>query len=96
MGYYIQCDKPKNKAQQIIEAFDAIEITKDEAGFFVKEGPDNCAVICVVDNGAFEAAAYCYSPAEFVQFSRPEDDRRKTWLLVEDATRVKTLTGYNR
>lgn len=95
MGYYIQCDSPKGKAQQIIDALGAIEINQDEAGFFVKEGAD-CAVVCVVDNGLFEAAAYCYNPTEFRQFTRPEDDRPKKWLLVENKSKVEQLTGYSR
>ena len=95
MGYYIQCTGAKNKAQQIIETLGAIEITQDEAGFFVKEGED-CAVICVVDNGPFEAAAYCYNPTEFRQFTRAEDPRPKKWLLVENKTKVEELCGYQR
>lgn len=41
-------------------------------------------LICVVDNGMFAAAAYCYSPAEYKVFSEP-DGRPKTWLIHPQA-----------
>jgi hypothetical protein len=63
MGYYIQTAEPKGKTEAICERLGGIEISKDEAEFFVKEQMG--AVICVVDNGTFEAAAYCYNLAEF-------------------------------
>lgn len=40
--------------------------------------PDK-AIICVVDNGPFQAAAYAYSQSELDQFKRP-DGRPKGWL----------------
>lgn len=94
MGYYIQCDKPRNKAQQIAEKLDGIEISRDEAEMIIKEQLG--AVICVVDNGPFEAAAYIYNLDEFRQFSRPEDNRPKTWLVVNNIEEIHRLTGYNR
>ena len=36
-------------------------------------------IVCVVDNFAFEAAAYCYSPGELQEFVR-EDGRKKHGL----------------
>ena len=36
-------------------------------------------MICVVDNGAFEAAAYAYSESEYKEFKRP-DGRSRVWL----------------
>jgi len=44
-------------------------------------------IVCVVDNFAFEAAAYCYSPAELREFLR-EDGRKKTWLKVPNAAEI--------
>lgn len=94
MGYYIQCRDAKGKAQQIMEDLSGIEISPDEAEIIIRE--DMGCVICVVDNGPFEAAAYCYNLDEFRQFNRPEDDRSKTWIVVDDKERVHKLTGYNR
>ena len=92
MGYYIQTEQPKNKAEAIMRDLDGIKITVDEAEFFVKEQMG--AIICVVDNGPFEAAAYCHNLNEFRVFTDPSDDRPKTWLLVENVEKVHEITGY--
>lgn len=93
MGYYIETGTRHGKAEQIMDTFDAIEISQDEARIFLEEGAD-CAIICVVDNGPFEAAAYCHSLKEFQQFTLPQDDRPKTWLMVPDRAQIETTTGY--
>mgnify|MGYP003341399792 CR=1 FL=1 len=92
MGYYIETAQPKNKAAAIKQDLSALEITVDEAEFFVKEQMG--AVICVVDNGPFEAAAYCYNLNEFRAFNDPSDDRIRTWLLVEDEAKVKQAVNF--
>ena len=94
MGYYIETQQPKNKAAALKQNLDAIEITTDEAEFFIKE--DMGAVVCVVDNGPFEAAAYCYNLDEFRAFNLPDDPRPKTWLYVENGDRVKELTKFTK
>lgn len=94
MGYYIQCAQPKGKAQQIMDMLDGIEISTDEAEMIIKEQLG--AVICVVNNGPFEAAAYIYNLSEFRQFSRREDNRPKTWIVVNDIEEVHRLTNYRR
>lgn len=40
-------------------------------------------LVCVVDNGMFAAAAYCYSQGEFEEFN--STSRPKTWLIVPNA-----------
>lgn len=94
MGYYIETAAPKGKADIICKELDGIEISQDEAEFFVKEQMG--AIICVVDNGLFEAAAYCYNLSEFRTFTDKSDDRPKRWVLVEDVNKVKTLTRFNK
>ena len=44
-------------------------------------------LICVLDNGLFEAAAYMYSEGEFEEFN-DIDGRQKTWLTHEDAEKI--------
>lgn len=95
MGYYIECNKPHGKAKEIIDNLEGVEISVSEAEMIIREDIGG-AVICVVNNGPFEAAAYCYNLNEFRAFSRPEDNRPKTWLLVSNEDKVKELTGYNR
>ena len=92
MGYYIETPQPKNKAATLKQELSAIEITVDEAEFFIKE--DMGAVVCVVDNGPFEAAAYCYNLPEFRAFNQPDDPRPKTWLYIENGDKVKELTKF--
>ncbi len=41
-------------------------------------------LICVVDNGIFDAAGYCYNEGEFKVFSK-FDGRPKTWLIYPNA-----------
>lgn len=41
-------------------------------------------LVCVVDNGFFEAAAYCHSEDEFKAFL-VSDGRPKTWLIHPQA-----------
>ena len=48
-------------------------------------------LVCVVKNGQWDAAAYCYSQEEFVRFNHPDDRRIKIWLHVPNA---KSLTNY--
>lgn len=95
MGYYIQCANAKGKAREIMDTLGGIEVSPEEAEMILREDIGG-AIICVVDNGVFEAAAYCYRLDEFRQFTRPDDDRPKTWLLVEDEAKVKQLTGYGQ
>jgi hypothetical protein len=48
-------------------------------------------LVCVVENDSFarfDAAAYAYSPAEMHEFSRSEDHRPKTWLIVPDVDKL--------
>ena len=70
MGYYIQMPKNTDKAQQLVDLHDAAILTKCPT---FEEIPKGKALICVVDNGPFEAAALCHSAEEFAVFSAPDD-----------------------
>lgn len=41
------------------------------------------AIICVVDNGFFEAAAYAFSQNELEAFKNPSDNRNKVWMIAD-------------
>ena len=85
MGKYINQDSrglpigasASHKVQSLI-ADGATRISNEE---FVPN------MVCVVDNGYFGAAGYCYSENEHHAFSFP-DNRRKAWLQYEHAEKV--------
>lgn len=88
MGRYIQTDAAKNKAEIICEQFNG-ELVSVERAEQLMSDLESVAVVCVVDNGPFEAAAYCYSLDEFHAFSRPEDNRPKKWIAILDVEKVR-------
>lgn len=38
-------------------------------------------LVCVVDNGMFAAAGYCYDEQEFEEFTYSKDTRTKAWFI---------------
>jgi len=48
----------------------------------MSEIPAGKALICIVNNGPFEAAAWCCDAGELVCFADPSDRRPKTWILI--------------
>lgn len=90
MGYYIQTDGIKNKATEIANQHSGLVLDHVPESF--DSVPSNMAIICVVDNGHFEAAAFCYSKEEFEVFMTP-DGRPKTWMLM-NRDKAEELTGF--
>lgn len=93
MGYYIQ-GPSKGKAQTIIAEHDAVEITIEEAVEIMDDPDRDQGVICVVDNGPFEAAGYAFDKKEFEVFAQ-EDGRPKTWLAMSRG-KAEELCGYGK
>lgn len=87
MGYYLE-HTPKGTRLPKVGKADAL--IADGAKEIINPvfGPN---LVCVVENGAFDATAYCYSKQEFRRFLQPGDLRRKRWLIVQGAA---TLSGY--
>lgn len=92
MGNYLETPETVDKVAQLEKLYGAKQIDKDTAEDLIDE--QRGAVICVVKNPGFEAAAFCYSPQEFRRFNHPMDDRQKTWLFIEDRDRVCNDSGY--
>lgn len=95
MGFYInQTTKrelgPLGKVDALIADEGAIELP-----FAPDQFPTDRAVICVVSNGPFEAAAFAYDKNEMDAFNDPSDYRPKRWLVM-DLNTAKQLTGYSR
>ena len=92
MGKYIQ-GPTHGKADMLIEKYGAKEIGLTDVQAALNAGD---GVVCVVDNGPFEAAAYIYSQSEFVAFSQPTDFRLKTWLRMGKVVIEELLEGQMR
>ncbi len=90
MGYYIQVPENKGKAQQIVNLYGG-RIVEQPLSFTEKKL--NEAVICVIDNGMFEAAAFCYSQEELDYFINDNTGRAKTWVVMGWDTACN-LTNY--
>ena len=92
MGWYLETPGVTGKAEKLKTIYNAKEVDKDTAEDLVDD--QKGAVVCVVQNPEFEAAAFCYSPQEFRRFNYPRDPRPKTWLWIEDRDAVETVSGY--
>lgn len=79
----------KGKADALLLITGTEEI--NEPPTTIADIPKGKALICVVDSGYFEAAAYMYKDAELADFTLPEDYRPKRWILVPDY--VAALAG---
>lgn len=51
-------------------------------------------LVCVIDNGNFEAAGYIYNQAELEGFLPTPNDRRKRWWLT--VPNAAELAGYKK
>lgn len=71
MGYYVEVPEPKGKAQQLVDSYGAEILKRMPARF--EDVPEGKALICVVDNGPFEAAGLCCSAEEFESFDAPDE-----------------------
>ena len=92
MGYYIQTPQDLGKAEYLIGKYGAIHLHPYEA---LKYMDLDFALICVVNNGLFEAAAFIYNHHEYEAFNDPRDGRPKKWLVM-DLGKAKELSGYRR
>jgi hypothetical protein len=87
VGLYIN-DTPagplpvKGKAKFLLEHVPGTELIEPRPMFWREN------LVCVVDNGPFEAAAYCDTPEEFRVFNDPRDPRPKWWLVVFNAAEL--------
>jgi len=92
VGYYIEVPNSQDKAGQIMTYYGATAVSLNEARRALQAGK---GVICVVQNGPFDAAAFCYNEEEFDDFAWPGDRRPKTWLVM-DRKEAEVLAGYKR
>ena len=81
MGRYIQTEGNKNKAEEIAATYEGTIVSQLGAAKAIND--PIMAVIVVVDNGFFEAAAYAYSQAEFEAFIQLTDKRPKKFVIID-------------
>jgi len=95
MGYYIEVPNKKGKAQQIVELHGGRIVAGVPS--FKDISPDE-AIICVLDNGAWEAAGFAYDEKELEEFAAPDffgHQRPREWLIMS-REKACELTGYNK
>lgn len=86
MGYYIQTKENLHKADQLLCAYPEI---KDVTGTtFSFDASGATVLVCVVENGFFDAAVVCYCGEEYKEFKR-NDGRPKRWLVLPRALAIK-------
>jgi len=82
MGKYIN----QTSSGEILPPSGKSEVIVMDGGRIIPQPADFIEnLVCVVDNFAFEAAAYCYNEREFLDFTSPADYRKKTWLIYDKA-----------
>ena len=92
MGFYLETPRHKDKAEQLIKMHNAREVKMEEALDAIYDNKH--AVICVIRNPNFDAAAFCHDLGEFRRFNYVDDDRPRRWLIIEDRLLVEELSGY--
>lgn len=95
MGYYIQAPTNKGKADFLINMHNAEEVTMDEAAETMAGEDSSVAIVCVVDNGPFEAALFCHDQGEFDVASDPREHRPRRWLRLP-RWKAEQLSGYKK
>ena len=78
MGYYIETPVHLGKAKYLVDHHNAELVLSPED--FKFDGDE--ALVCVVENGPFDAAGVAYDAAERDSFNNPTDPRAKTWLKI--------------
>lgn len=91
MGYYINTingvDLPKRaKANALIQqGAQLVFIVPDS----IAEVPPGKALVCVVQNGPFDAAAVIIDDRELKAVANPSDGRPRSWLMMDRETAFK-------
>lgn len=93
MGYYLQAPTHHNKAKYLLTKFGGKVLSCIPIS--ISDVPDQ-AVVCVVDNGLFEAAAVAYSDGELAAFNRHGDNRPKIWLVLDNRQKVYDEAGVSQ
>jgi hypothetical protein len=89
MGYYIN----NTSYGKSLSAFNKVEDLISDGAIFITGSKWVPNMVCVVDYGIAQAAAYLYSENEFNEFNNHLDNRPKTFLIHPMAAK---LSGYKQ
>jgi len=90
MGFYIGYPQDGDKVKLITEEYGGIILSEPPKP---ENFPSSQAIICVVDNGSWEAAAFCYKVEELQIFLDDTSERPKVWILM-DRQKACELSGF--
>jgi len=93
MGYYIETGKSHNKLEDIMVKYKGERIPKPTITNWITYRDLGQAIICIVNNTVFEAAAFAFSPEELTVFTQADDLRYKCWLIIPWKDAVQA-TGF--
>jgi len=90
MGYYLETDNTRLKADWLIKTAGAVEVKTQPLWTDIPKGK---TLIAVVDNGHFEAAMIASPEDQFDRIKRAEQmgDRRPKRFLLMDTDTVKAM-----
>lgn len=92
MGKYVETGAATGKVQWIEENLNGLQISEDLAERIISDPAS--AVICVFDNGPFEAALFVDTECEFTRITTTRyDDRPRTYLLCPDRAAVEAAVA---
>lgn len=80
MGRYVQTNGHFGKVQAIVDTHQGAIVLCPKSFADIPEGK---ALIVIVDNGFWEAAAYAFDEDEYRRTTRPDDLRRKQYVLID-------------
>jgi hypothetical protein len=81
MGYYINTGRAHGKANDIAVIYDGELLDTPPASY--ESIPSDKALVVVVDNGPFEAAAFMYDEGEFDYWATMADPRPRQYVLLD-------------
>lgn len=97
MGYYLEVAQNHNKADQLINDHGARRaVASLGSQVSLDDVPEDSHLVCVVQNGFFDAAGVCYDERELEAFTSPSDNRAKDWLYVSKDKCRELCHDYDR
>lgn len=80
MGFYIEVPENRNKAEQLKKLYHAQMVLRPAS---VAEIPKDKILVCVVQNGPFDAIGIVFDQRELEDFSETRTGRPRTWMLLD-------------